>query len=223
MAKQHTSGKRLLIDKANTTMLIVVAASAFVVTFSLVAGKALLSQRSYQARVISEKRKAAKQLEANIKASDSLVTSYKAFVGTSDNIIGGNSTGTGERDGDNAKIVLDALPSKYDYPALAASLEKIITSKNHKIKTITGTDDELAQTSDADKKAQPVEMPFQVEVGGTFASDQELMSIFEKSIRPIKVKSLELKTGENELNVTINAVTYYQPAKTLKINTKEVK
>ncbi len=221
MAKVHTSGKRLQIDKANSAMLIVVAISAFVVTFSLVAGRALMSQKSYQSRVIKEKQKAATQLQENIKATESLQTSYKAFVGTPDNIIGGNSSGTGERDGDNAKIVLDALPSKYDYPALASSLEKIITGKSFKINSITGSDDELAQAGD--KEAKPVEMPFQVEVDANFASAKDLMNIFEKSIRPIKIKSIELTGSNNNLKVSVNAVTYYQPAKTLKIDTKEVK
>jgi hypothetical protein len=222
MAKKRTSGKRLMIDKANSTMLIVVGVSAFVVTFSLVAGKALLSQRAYQSRVISAKKKANTQLEANIAATTTLENSYKAFVGTSDNIIGGNPSGTGERDGDNAKIVLDALPSKYDYPALASSLEKIITSKSHNIKTITGTDDEVAQSSE-DAKPVPVEMPFEVQVSGTFGSNKDLMAIFEKSIRPIRVKSLQLTSVDNGLDVTIDAVTYYQPAKTLKIETTEIK
>lgn len=222
MAKKHISGKRLLIDKANTTMLVVVGVSAFVVTFSLVAGKALLSQRAYQSRVISAKKQAANQLKDNIAATSSLETSYKAFVGTPDNIIGGSSSGKGERDGDNAKIVLDALPSKYDYPALASSLEKIITSKSHNIKSIAGTDDEVAQSS-TETKPVPVEMPFEVQVGGNFNSNKDLMSIFEKSIRPIRIKSLLLTSQDNGLDVTIDAVTYYQPAKTLKIETKEVK
>lgn len=222
MAKAHTSGKRLQIDKANTTMIVAVAIAAFLLTFSVVAGKALLAKRSYQGRVIAEKQKALKQLQENIKATTSLVTSYKAFVETSDNIIGGNPKGTGERDGDNAKITLDALPSKYDYPALAASLEKIITGKNHQLKTITGTDDEVAQAT-GDDKGGPVEMPFQVIVAGNFASDKDLMSIFEKSIRPIQVKEIELQSTDNGgLDITIDASTYYLPAKTLKIDTKEV-
>ncbi len=222
MAKLHTSGKRLQIDRANSTMFIVIAVSAFVVTFSLFAGRALMNKRAYQARVIAQKEKAADQLQENIKATDTLVTSYKAFVETPDNIIGGNPNGKGDRDGDNAKIVLDALPSKYDYPALASSLEKILTSKNFKIENISGSDDELAQAA-ADSKPTPVEMPFTVAMKATFDSGKDLMNIFEKSIRPIKVSEIDIAGGSSDLTVNVKAVTYYQPAKTLKFETKEVK
>ncbi len=222
MAKGNNTGKRLQIDKANSTMLLTVAGAAFVVTFSLIAGKALLDTRAYQARVIKEKTKASNQLKANIDASAKLMTSYQAFVGTPDNIIGGNPKGTGDHDGDNAKIVLDALPSKYDYPALASSLEKVLASKNYVVSSITGTDDELAQDTQ-NQKPQPVEMPFDLIVKGNFGSDRDLMLLFEKSIRPINVKSLTLTSSNNTLDADVKAVTYYQPAKNLKIDTKEVK
>lgn len=221
MAKIHASGKRLQIDKANSSMLIMIAVAAFIVSFSVVAGRALLSTRAYQGRIIKEKETAVKQLKANIEATNSLVTSYKAFVETSENVIGGNPRGTGERDGDNAKIVLDALPSKYDYPALASSLEKIISGKNHPLESIQGVDDEIAQSSQ--QTPQPVEVPFQVSVGGNFASAKDLLGIFEKSIRPIRVKVLQFDAGDDgSLDITVDALTYYQPAKTIKIETKEV-
>ena len=76
----------------------------------MVASRALWSQRGYQSRVISEKEKAVSQLESNIAATNQLAISYNAFVSTPDNVIGGNPNGTGDRDGNNAKIVLDALP-----------------------------------------------------------------------------------------------------------------
>ena len=145
MATENRSVKHVQIDKANSRMVAIVAMAAFVVVFSLVASRALLGQRSYQARVIAGKQKAVKQLKDNITSVDSLVKSYSVFVSSSTNVLGGNSTGTGAQDGDNAKLVLDALPSQYDFPALATSLEKILTSKNYKINSITGTDDEIKQ------------------------------------------------------------------------------
>lgn len=223
MAKVHASGKRLQIDKANSTMIITVAVAAFVVTLTIVAGRSLMNTRAYQARIIKEKEVAAKQLKSNLEATQKLTTAYQAFVQTSDNIIGGNPNGTGERDGDNAKIVLDALPSKYDYPALATSLEKILSSKNQKLNSIEGSDDEVAQST-AEQKPVPVEMPFGVNVGGDFASAKDLLSILERSIRPIKIRTIDFSSGQgSSLDIQVSAVTYYQPAKTLKIETKDVK
>jgi hypothetical protein len=222
MARSFMSGKRLQIDKANSTVVAFVAVAAFVTIFSLVASKALLGQRNYQSRVIKEKTKALNQLKANNEAAQKLVESYKGFVGEATNIISGSSSGTGDRDGDNARIVLDALPSKYDFPALATSLEKILTDQNYTITAITGVDDELNQAAQA-AGTEPVEMPFQVGVTGTFDSIQSLVSVFERSIRPIYISRIDLNGSDNQLNVNISAKTYYLPEKTITITTKEIK
>lgn len=219
----NPTGKRLQINKANAMMVIVVGIAAFMVSFSIVASRALWQKYSYQSRVITEKGKAEKQLEANVKAVNSLITSYQAFVQTPDNVIGGNSSGSGDRDGDNAKITLDALPSKYDYPALAASLEKVLTSNNFTIKSITGNDDQIAQSQANNNQPQPTAMPFQIEVTSNFDSLKSLMSIFERSIRPINVQSLDMQGNNGSIDITISASSYYQPAKTLNVQTKVVK
>src|SRR5689334_3551565 len=109
MALKAVSNKRFQIDKANATMVVVTAASSFIVMFSLVASNALLSQRNYQSRVIAQKEKARNTLKNNIAASKTLINSYRAFIGTSQNVIGGDPNGQGDRDGNNAQIVLDAL------------------------------------------------------------------------------------------------------------------
>lgn len=222
MAKNFLSSKRLQIDKANSTVVIFVAVAAFVTAFSLVACKALISQSNYQSRVIKQKKIALNQLKANNQAAEKLVNSYKVFVGSPANIISGNSQGTGDRDGDNAKIVLDALPSKYDFPALATSLEKILSDKNYKIDAITGTDDELNQSSKSDAKL-PIDMPFEIAISGNFASIESLVDVLQRSIRPIYISKIGLSGSDNQLTIRINAKTYYQPEKTISITTKVVK
>lgn len=203
-------------------MVMILAAAAFVAVFSLVASRALLSQRSYQARVIAQKKKALAQLKINNQSASQLVNSYKAFVSAPDNIIGGSSSGTGDRDGDNAKIVLDALPSKYDFPALATSIEKILTNKNYKIDSITGTDDELNQSQLSDNTTA-VEIPFEVTTEGNFDTAQQLLDIFQHSIRPLKVVKLEFSGADNTLKIHVTGLSYYQPQKTLKISKEVVK
>jgi Tfp pilus assembly protein PilO len=172
--------------------------------------------------VITEKTKALNQLKENNAAAEKLVASYKSFVAEPINIISGSSGGTGDRDGDNARIVLDALPSKYDFPALAASLEKMLSSQSYVINSITGVDDEINQSTQTAATA-PVEMPFQVAVTGTFDSIQTLVDTFQRSIRPITVTKIDLTGSDNLLNVSVSAKTYYQPEKSLTITTKEVR
>lgn len=218
------SSKRLLIDKANSTMVGVIAGCVFVVMFSLVASKTLLSQRSYQARVIAKKEQARDTLKANVESVKQLVNSYQGFVSAPDNFLGGNPTGTGDKDGDNAKLVLDALPSKYDFPALITSIEKLLTDKNFKIDSITGTDDLITQQGQqASSNPQPVDMPFEFTVTGTYGSTQDLISSFEKSIRPFQLEKLSYTGTDAKLDLHMTAKTYYQPEKSLNIRTEEVK
>lgn len=227
MAQKQLS-KKELINKANTSMVAAIAIAGFLVVFALISSRALLAQRSYQAKVIAEKEKAVKQLEKNQEAVKQLETSYKAFVETPENVLGGNPGGTGDNDGNNAKIVLDALPSKYDFPAFITSLEKLLTLSQFKIETIGGKDDEVAQSNA--KSKDPVEMPFKLtsEVPN-YAKVKELLELTERSIRPIKVKKLTLTGGGqnansgNAISVSVDGVSYYQAAKGLTIEKKVVK
>lgn len=225
MPKLQFSSKRLQIDRANATMIIFIAAAVFVLIFSIVAVKALWSQRGYQARVIKSKEEARDQLKKNIDTVGKLAQSYQQFVTAPENVLGGSSTGGGEKDGDNAKIVLDALPSKYDYPALTSSVEKILTDKGFKINSITGTDDEANQTNkDENQKPEKVEMPVSFSVTGSYRSIQDLVPVFELSIRPFLLKKITLSAQDKDkLDLKMDLSTYYQPKKNLQITTKEVK
>lgn len=224
MANIQFSSKHLQINQANARIVIIIALAAVVTTFSIVASRALLSQMSYQNRVATEKELAVAQLKENIAAVDKLKTSYTQFVENSPNIIGGDPKGTGERDGDSAKIILDALPSKYDFPALTSSLEKLMIERNFKVESINGTDDELAQTAQTNSaNPVPVEIPFQLTVNSDYNSLLALIQVFEQSIRPLHITSLAFSGADNSTQLTIDALTYYQPAKSIDITMKEVK
>ena len=223
MAKNAIT-KRALIDQANSRVVVATSIAAFVVVFSLVATKTLISQAAYQNHVISAKKAAVKQLKADIKATDTLKTSYAAFLGTTQNIIGGDPGGSGAQDGDNAKIVLDALPSSYDFPALATSLEKLISTQQLTIESIKGTDDEVAQSSNQSSSTpQPVPIPFEFSVTGDYGAIQGLIGQFEHSIRPFQVQTIAISGDQGKLTADITAQTFYQPAKNLNIKEKVVK
>lgn len=222
MARNVLSAKRIQIDKANATVMVFVAVTAFVAAFAIVSSRALISQMNYNNRVIAKKELAKKQLRDNNAEAEKLVSTYKSWVAEPTNIISGSSTGTGERDGDNAVIILDALPSKYDFPALVTSVEKLLTNPSYIIDTITGVDDELNQSkSDTATEIKPVDMPFTISVNSNFDGTQQLLELFHRSIRPISVVKLGISGGDNNLTVKIDANTYYQPQKTVNI-TKEV-
>jgi hypothetical protein len=199
---------------------VVTSIACFVVVFGLVASASLVNQLSYQNRVKSADNVALSRLKNDIRATQSLEKAYNTFTGGSTNIIGGNPAGSGPQDGTNVKIILDALPSAYDYPAMATSLENILTSQGVQIQSITGTDQAASQTNQSSASPSPQPMPFQVAVSGNYTAIQNVVNAFEHSIRPFQIQTMELSGDQTQLNLTIAAQTYWQPAQNLNISTE---
>jgi len=223
--KSEISTKRVAISKANAQMVAIVALASFISVFCLVASRAVFSQIRYQARVTTAKEKAHEQLEKNIETFSSLQTAYNLFNKAPTNVIGGNLNGAGDNDGSNSKIILDALPSTYDFPALTSSLEKILADNNLKVTSITGTDDQVNQQGNAASPTpQPVSMSFAFTVeNANYTSIRQLITRLQQSIRPIVIDSADFSGGQDNMTATVNGHTYYQPAKSVSITKKVVK
>jgi len=218
--KLPSAGKQLQVDKAQATMLGIVIGVSVVCVFSLVASKQLFSQANYLRKVASQKEDAVEQLKSNKTAVTSLVESYDKFAGQNPNLLGGNAASrAADRDGDNARLILDALPSKYDFPAMATSLEKLLGGNT--INSIKGTDDLVTQEDLEESKI--VDMPFEFEVDTTYVGMRTLIGTFEKSIRPFHIQKLKMLGQNGRVVGTITAKTFYQPEKNLKIEKQVVK
>jgi hypothetical protein len=216
--------KHFQIDKNQTNMLVVIAVTTALVIFCLFATKSLITKGLYQNRALKARRAAASQLQANYTAAQTLFTQYKVFASQDPNLIGGTISGQGNQNGDNPKIVLDALPSKYDAPALATSIEKILIDQNIKISSLSITDDPTANSDQAEANPQAKIITFSFSGSSTYQGIQQLTQTFEKSIRPFDITNLQLSGTDNSLHLTASVNTYYQPAKSLDLSaTKEVK
>lgn len=221
-SRQEISLKQLAIDKDNAAIVIAVGIASFVIIFSLVACNALIKQERYQSKVIGKKKETLKVLKTNAEEVKKLETSYQAFASTPQNVLGGSSTGTGDRDGENPRLVLDALPSKYDFPGLTSSLNKLF--QQYQLESITGTDDEVAQAAaQSSSQPQPIEMPFTVVVNGTAQNSKEILEKMEKSIRPMQVKTLTLNGQSDQLKISVSAHTYFQPQKKFEVRSEQIK
>ncbi len=212
----NKSTKRAQVDKDKTTMFIILSIAAIVTIGSLVIAKGFYSQGSYFRKVAVKKETAVKQLKANQAAVQTLTEAYETFTDQSPNLLGGVPDSVDERGGTNADLVLDALPSKYDFPALASSIERLLNGYN--IQGISGVDDSLTQQAFA--ASGPVEIPFTVDVRSSYDGFKQLIGSFNRSIRPFHLNRLELSGSSTELQVSIQAKSFYQPEMGLKI-TKE--
>jgi hypothetical protein len=224
-----TSIKHAIIDKDSTVMVVSVSIAIFIVIFCLFAIRALIDQSSFYGRVITEKEAANKQLVDNKAAVEELRKAFIDFVEQPVNIIGGSAEGVGPKDGDNAQLVLDALPDSYDFPALSSSVEKILKEGGYSIESIGGSanvDPAAALAVAASPSAQTtnaVEAPYAFSIKSSVEGTQKLLETLEKSIRPIHVTSLSLQASGAELSVSIGFKTFYASEKSFTVTNKEVR
>jgi len=228
MKIQLTGKTRLEIDKDQSTMILVIAVATIVTVFCLVSTKALFSQAAYQRRVVNARHSAENQLKTNIQNATTLADQYKnVFEGTAAlNAIGGKNTTDASAqppDGDNGRIVLDALPTTYDFPALLTSMSKIFANDNIGAPSIGGTDDLSSVNSTASSNPQPVSIALSISGSGSYANVQSLFKDLERSIRPFDITKLTLSGNETTMSFNMEVTTYYQPAKTLNTTSKEIK
>jgi Pilus assembly protein, PilO len=210
--------KQTLVDKDNTFILFLLATTSAVTIFCLVSANSLYAKMNYQNKVIGIKNNAANQLDSNYNASQNLTSSYQKFQAQSVPVKGVQS---------NAVMVLDALPSKYDFPALFTSLSARMLSDKLIEKNLTATDNQVnALQSSPDPKL--VAMPFSISGEGSIMSIESYISDLENSIRPMVISNIVIDIGQTTGSsqsipkLDIKATTYYQPEKTFKIVNKTV-
>lgn len=222
------SSKKIQLDKAQSSMLVIVTVATVLSVFFLVSAKSLISQAAYQKRLIDARRDAVKQLQENVESANSLIEYYNTvFEGSSPtNLIGGRkdpSPNAAPPNGTNGRIVLNALPSSYDYPALITSISKILRDNGIGSPNISGSDESESISADSQPKPSPQEIELIIGGSGNYSSIQKLVKDVERSIRPFDVTSLQLRGSDTQMFITMNTKTYFQPAKSLNIGNKEIK
>jgi type II secretory pathway pseudopilin PulG len=194
--------------------------------FCLIGSKQLLGLANYQRKVINARNAALKQIEKNIQTVNSLKDRYQVFDSTNPNIIGGQNTADTNAqppNGTNSRIVLDALPSKYDFPALISSVYKIMANDGITSPSISATDQSLSITNLPSGNPQPVAIPLSVSGNGNYSQVLNLIRDLERSIRPFDITNLQLTGSNASMSFTLTATTYYQPGTVVDTTTKEIK
>jgi uncharacterized protein YbjQ (UPF0145 family) len=223
-----TSVKGLKINRTKTIVTTALIASIVISVFCLVSVKALLSQASYQRKVLHSRREALKKLQADETAANQLVSQYHQVFQNSgpSNIIGGKNTTDQNAippDGDNARIVLDALPSSYDFPALITSTTKILSLNGIGGPSISSTDQ--TATLDAKSTSSPAAATIQLTLSGSadYTHMQHLITDLERSIRPFDISMLQISGNNSQMSVSMTLNSYFQPAKMFNVKSQVVK
>lgn len=233
------SEKQIQIDKTMDNMFTIAAVAIFVTIFCLFTAHDLWSKLVFQNHIITAKSTAKNQLNEDVASANKLTTAYENFNQSQVNLLGAQVTG---KDNDNAKIVLDALPSSYDYPALISSLYNLLGSEGVTVNSIGGSDQSATlgagsstsaaatatPTSSTVASATPssdtsIAMPFTFSVSGPYQNIQNVITTFEKSIRPFQITALSLSGDQSNISLSVSAQTFFQPSTKFNITQESVK
>jgi Tfp pilus assembly protein PilO len=208
------SSKREQIEVIRSRMITIASISIFVVIFSLSSAYSLWTRMNFQNNLISAKKIARNQLSNDIQTSNQLTSSYKSFINTPTNLLGNNVTGV---QNNNAKIILDALPSSYDFPALTTSVQNILSNQGVTIDSIGGTEQSsLSQSTST--VATPI--PFTFSIDGPYQNIQNVINTIEKSIRPFQIQTISLSGNQSDVTLSATAQSFFQPPVKFKITTR---
>ena len=222
--KNNLSLKGVALSKANAQIVAVTAAAAFITVFCLNAANYFEGIRSYQSKIIAADTTADQKLQSDVRAKNQLVRDYELFVNQNPNIIGTQDSST-PYIYNNATIILDALPSTYDYPATTSYLLKLLQSGNFDISSIGCNNNTSSSggSSGSTSNPQPVQIPLNFSIQNiNYNSVLTLFSMMQNSVMPLPIDNFTITGSNSNLNLSVTAHTYYQPAKKFEIGTETI-
>lgn len=228
--KQQLTGlkKRQQIAQANKTIFIWTAVAAVAVSFCAVALQFLIREGMFNQKIINAKSATNRTLEANLTTADQLKSNVEALLANTDLAVVRT-----ENTDNNLEVILDALPTDGDATSFATSLQTKVLVQSHASVTALSTKGQFSgdgSSSDSGDSAASsslsttaTALPFSAQIGGNYQEIKNTLVDVSRTIRPINITSLEIKGKDANLDVVIGGDTYYQPAATVSLGSKEIK
>lgn len=163
-----------------------VVATVVVVVIAIFALRGLYGKLTLNNELLSKKRAAQTQLTDNLEALDSLKDQY-ASLGT------------------KKKLILDALPTSPDFPAIVSMMENLSKNAAVALQSVTPSESESAEETTG-----PIEYEFSATVSGGYESFKSFLKNVELSLRPLAITTMKINGTADLLTVEMTLVTYYQ-------------
>lgn len=216
--------KRTQIEKTNRIMLGTVIVASVVVGVSIVASIFLVQRIGFIQKVINEKQATQNVLQKNNSTIPKLQENVRKL--NSDSALIDSKASAN----DNAvQVVLDALPSGANSLAVGGSLEKKIFANINDLGLVSLKVDPVAGV-EFSSESSPVlqsggldKIKFTYSAKGNIDSLKALFLKFEKSIRVFDTDYVKIENQRNNLILTVEGHTYYQPAVEVKLTEKTIK
>lgn len=212
--------KRAQIASANKTMFIFVAGVSALLGFTIVAVIFLSQMLFFNERVLAEKDKTVNNLKSNNKIVTDLEKNIKKLDANTLLI-----KSKANVDDKTIQVILDALPSEVNSPALASSLEQKlltnITLESLDVKPVDGVEN-LNSISGVNTTN---EINFTFTVVGNASALKKILLNLESSIRTIDVVSIRIdgQSDPESQRLTVAGKAFYEPAVKVELKEKVVK
>lgn len=215
--------KRAQIAKANRTMFLWVAGVSVIFGFASVVAIFLSQMLFFNERVLLEKGRTVKNLNANIKVVDALESNVKKLDANQALI-----DSRAKPDDQAIQSILDALPSDANSLALGASLQNKLlanianlTIQSLQTDPVVGV--ETLNVHGSSSKISSNQIGFNFSVIGDDAALRQVLANLEASIRTIDITTLRIESQGASRLMTVNGRAFYEPAIEVKLKEKLVK
>lgn len=220
--------KRTQIAKANRTMFIWIAVASVLVGSAIVVSIFLVQKVLFNEKVLLEKQNTVSVLDKNNKVTPELENQIRV-LDTNQALISAKANDTDQA----IQVILDALPSEGNSLALGASLQNkllagipgLISIESLQVDPIVGVESLTSDTTteDVTETQAENEITFRFTVKGSQDAIKTVLQNLERSIRLIDITSLNVETQDDGQLMIVQAKAYYEPAKTIELQKKEVK
>ncbi len=225
--------KRQQIAKSNKVMFLWVMGTSVVVGFAAVGAVFLGQKLFFNEKVLAEKSNTVSTLERSAEAVDDLKQNVR-LLDTNQALMDSRA-----REDDRAiQAILDALPADPNSLAFGSSLQRVflanipglVIEDGMQVQSLDGEGESFGGEEYVEGEVgleEPAEvggerMAFRFEVSGSPEALTEVLTRLERSIRAIKLTSLELEGEGNKLKLSVVGYTFYQPEKTVELVEKAV-
>ncbi|MFZ1301018.1 MAG: hypothetical protein WAQ27_00325 [Candidatus Microsaccharimonas sp.] len=218
--------KRTQIVKANKTMFIWIAVASALVGSAAVVSIFLAQKAIFNEKVLIEKQNTVSTLNHNNDVTPELESAIRVL--DTDKAL--MSAKANEND-QAIQVILDALPSEGNSLALGASLQNKLlagipglTIESLQIDPIVGIETLTGDSDTVDASATGMEtvITLNFTVIGNQDALKKVLQNLERSIRLIDITSIVIETQPEGQSMRVQAKAYYEPAKTIGLNSKVV-
>lgn len=231
MATKETAlRKRQQIARANRMMFIWIAIASVIVGVSLVVSFMLLQRLAFNEKVLAEKSRTISTLRANNEVVPELEANVRLLLANED-----LAKAKAKPEDTTLQVVLDALPADANSLAFGASLQskllgnveglRIDATTVEPVIGIESTSDDTGSTVDASEVAtdELSKINFRFTVSGNPDALRTALQQLERSIRAVHVLRVTTESTSGSLQMVVDGVAFYEPARTVELKEKTVK